>query len=151
MLEPFKRMKGTYQYPDGSVYKGEWNNQGQREGYGVMKFTDDSKYLGMFRAGLSDGHGSMIFSDNSRYDGEFRQGKFNGYGVFIRCDCMKFEGEFRDGSIFGLGLVTFADGSHGLPRNEGFFEGSKFVRREKCSSTIQLALEAADTARKLNS
>lgn len=60
------RMKGSYQYPDGSQYKGDWNNDGQREGYGVMKFTDGSQYYGMFKAGMCEGPGVMIFSDNSR-------------------------------------------------------------------------------------
>ena len=60
-------MRGTYQYPDGSEYKGEWSGEGQREGYGVMKFADGSQYFGMFKAGLCHGLGVMIFSDGSRY------------------------------------------------------------------------------------
>ena len=46
------------------------------------------------------------------------------------------------------GLVTFADGSHGLPRNEGYFEGSKMVKREKCPAIIQKALSSAEAAKK---
>ena len=59
-------MRGTYQYPDGSEYKGEWSAEGQRDGYGVMKFVDGSQYFGMFKAGLCQGLGVMIFSDGSR-------------------------------------------------------------------------------------
>lgn len=59
-------MKGSYQYPDGSQYKGDWNDDGQREGFGLMKFTDGSQYYGMFVAGLFEGPGVMVFSDNSR-------------------------------------------------------------------------------------
>ena len=59
-------MKGTYQYPDGSQYKGEWSDAGQREGYGILKLTDGSSYYGMFSAGLCEGLGVMVFSDNSR-------------------------------------------------------------------------------------
>ena len=44
--------------------------------------------------------------------------------------------------------MTFADGSHGLPRNEGYFEGSKMIKREKCSGVIQKALSMADAAKK---
>ena len=62
-----QEMRGTYQYPDGSEYKGEWSGEGQREGYGVMKFTDGSQYYGMFKAGLCHGLGVMIFGDGSRY------------------------------------------------------------------------------------
>lgn len=59
-------MKGTYEYPDGSQYKGEWSNEGQRDGYGIMKFTDGSQYYGLFKSGLCEGQGVMIFNDNSR-------------------------------------------------------------------------------------
>ncbi|XP_045189670.1 MORN repeat-containing protein 4-like isoform X2 [Mercenaria mercenaria] len=142
-------MKGTYQYGDGSQYKGEWSEEGQREGYGIMKFTDGSQYYGMFKAGLCEGPGVMVFSDNSRYEGEFQHGKFHGRGVFMRCDGMKFEGEFQNGKISGLGLVTFSDGSHGLPRNEGYFNGNQMIRREKCPELIHTALRSAETARNL--
>lgn len=49
--------------------------------------------------------------------------------------------------IWYTGLLTFADGTHGLPRNEGFFEGSKLVRREKCPSAVHRAIQAAERAR----
>ena len=60
-------MKNSYRYPDGSEYNGEWNDDGQRNGFGVMKFPDGSQYYGSFNQGLCDGHGIMIFSDHSRY------------------------------------------------------------------------------------
>jgi hypothetical protein len=63
--------------------------------------------------------GIMVFSDGSKYEGEFNCGKYNNFGVFTRCDQMKYEGEFKDGKVIGKGLLTFTDGSHGLPRNEG--------------------------------
>ena len=44
------------------------------------------------------------------------------------------------------GLVTFPDGSHGLPRNEGYFELNQIVRREKCPMVVHRAKEAARRA-----
>ncbi|RUS70135.1 hypothetical protein EGW08_022106 [Elysia chlorotica] len=81
------------------------------------------------------------------YEGNFAQGQFQGYGIFYRQDGMRYEGEFKAGSMHGLGIVSFADGSHGLPRNEGYFEKDRLVRREKCSRTIQRARDTARTAR----
>ena len=49
-------------------------------------------------------------------------------------------------SVF-VGLLTFADGTHGLPRNEGYFEGTSIVRREKCPASVQKARQAAERAR----
>uniref|UniRef100_A0ABK0LM01 MORN repeat-containing protein 4 n=1 Tax=Rattus norvegicus TaxID=10116 RepID=A0ABK0LM01_RAT len=83
------------------------------------------------------------------YEGEFSQGKFNGVGVFIRYDNMTFEGEFKNGRVDGFGLLTFPDGSHGLPRNEGLFENNKLLRREKCSAVVQRAQSASKSARNL--
>uniref|UniRef100_A0AAF6YVU0 MORN repeat-containing protein 4 n=1 Tax=Bos taurus TaxID=9913 RepID=A0AAF6YVU0_BOVIN len=83
------------------------------------------------------------------YEGEFAQGKFNGVGVFIRHDNMTFEGEFKNGRVDGLGLLTFPDGSHGIPRNEGLFENNKLLRREKCSAVVQRAQSASKSARSL--
>lgn len=140
-------MKNSYKYPDGSEYNGEWSDEGQRDGYGVMKFSDGSQYYGAFLKGLCEGNGIMVFADHSRYEGEFRNGKFNGFGVFVRSDGMKYEGQFQDGKIQGLGLVTFADLTHGLPRNEGYFENNKIVRRQKCHGEVQRARQAAQRAR----
>ncbi|XP_041370058.1 MORN repeat-containing protein 4-like isoform X2 [Gigantopelta aegis] len=138
---------GAYRYPDGSEYSGEWNSTGQRHGHGHMVFPDKSEFWGSFQNGLCNGPGIMKFADGSRYDGEFHEGKFHGFGVFTRCDHMKFEGEFKDGKISGLGLITFSDQTHGLPRNEGHFEGSKMLQRLKCPGIIQRAREAANYAR----
>ena len=45
------------------------------------------------------------------------------------------------------GLLTFADGTHGLPRNEGYFENSALVRRGKSGHVLQKARQAAERAR----
>lgn len=47
------------------------------------------------------------------------------------------------------GLLTFPDGSHGVPRNEGFFENNKLLRREKCPAIIQRAQGASKSAHNL--
>ncbi|KAK2170840.1 hypothetical protein NP493_1132g00000 [Ridgeia piscesae] len=140
-------MHAYYKYPDGSEYSGDWSEQGQRHGSGEMKFPDGTRYKGRFENGLCAGHGVMYFADGSSYEGELSNGKFHGFGVFTRQDKMKFEGEFRDGKVWGLGLVTFADGSHGMPRNEGYFEGDALRKQEKCPSAVTKGRQAADRAR----
>ena len=62
---------------------------------------------------------------------------------------MKYEGEFREGKVIGKGLLTFTDGSHGLPRNEGVFEQNKLTQRLKCTDAISKATQAAKNANKL--
>lgn len=52
-------------------------------------------------------------------------------------------------SLLSPGLLTFPDGSHGMPRNEGFFENNKLLRREKCTAIIQRAQGASKSAHSL--
>ncbi|XDB65014.1 hypothetical protein AB1E18_018310 [Capra hircus] len=138
----------SFTYSSGEEYRGEWK-EGRRHGFGQLMFADGGTYLGHFENGLFNGFGVLTFSDGSRYEGEFAQGKFNGVGVFIRHDNMTFEGEFKNGRVDGLGLLTFPDGSHGIPRNEGLFENNKLLRREKCSAVVQRAQSASKSARSL--
>lgn len=105
--------QASYKYADGSEYKGEWNSEGQRHGFGILLLNDGTKYIGEFEGGLCHGLGVMTFADGSKYEGEFANGKFNNHGVFTRCDRMKYEGEFKTGKILGRGLLTFTDGTHG--------------------------------------
>lgn len=140
--------KGSFTYSSGEEYRGEWK-EGRRHGFGQLMFADGGAYLGHFENGLFNGFGVLTFSDGSRYEGEFAQGKFNGVGVFIRYDNMTFEGEFKNGRVDGFGLLTFPDGSHGIPRNEGLFENNTLLRREKCSAVVQRAQSASKSARNL--
>lgn len=64
-------MSNSYKYPDGSSYSGNWNENGQRHGYGYMKFADGSQFWGMFDNGLCSGPGVMRFTDGSRYSCSF--------------------------------------------------------------------------------
>ncbi|KYQ59534.1 MORN repeat-containing protein 4, partial [Trachymyrmex zeteki] len=118
---------GAYKYDDGTKYIGDWNRRGLKHGAGLLVLSDGTRYDGGFQNGLCSGLGVIVFSDGAKYEGEFMQGWFHGHGVFWRADGMKFEGEFRGGRVWGLGLVTYADGSHGFPRNEGFFQDCRLL------------------------
>ncbi|CAM4725520.1 unnamed protein product [Leuciscus chuanchicus] len=141
--------RGSFTYSSGEEYTGEWK-EGRRHGKGELKFADGTCYKGHFENGLFHGSGVLVFPDGSRYEGEFAQGKFQGVGIFSRFDGMKFEGEFKSGRVEGHGLLTFPDGSHGAPRNEGVFENNKLLKREKCQAVVQRAKNSASTARSLS-
>ena len=55
----------------------------------------------------------------------------------------------QDGSPQGKGLVTFSDGTHGLPRNEGRFTNGKCVERCKVSGVVLQAQKDAAMARSI--
>ena len=45
-------LQASYKYPDGSEYKGEWNRDGQRHGFGMLILSDNTKYMGEWVNGL---------------------------------------------------------------------------------------------------
>ena len=141
-------VKQRYVYPEGDTYDGHWNKEGKKHGLGVLTFTDGTKYEGKFSEGYFDGCGVLTFADGSKYEGEFSKGKYNGYGIYTRLDGMVFEGKFQEGKVHGPGLITFPDGAHGRPRNEGYFEGTKLIRREKVTEAIEKTRKIADKARR---
>ena len=79
--------------------------------------------------------------------GEFHQGKFHGFGVYTRCDGMRYEGRFCDGAPKGAGMITFPDGTNGQPRQEGYYDGNKFLRRMDVSEELLKARKSAERAR----
>ena len=48
-----------------------------------------------------------------------------------------------------VGLITFSDGGHGLPRQEGKFDGGKLIEPCTCTSQVNKAQEKAALARKV--
>ncbi|XP_073996368.1 MORN repeat-containing protein 4 homolog [Rhodnius prolixus] len=139
--------EGAYTFPDGSKYLGQYNSNGRKDGIGRLCFPDQSRYTGTFKNNYCSGLGVLIFADGAKYEGEFMEGWFHGHGVFWRSDGMKFEGQFRGGRIWGFGLVTFADGSNGFPKHEGYFRDCQLLKRKNCLDIVQRAQKAAMMAR----
>ena len=59
---------------------------------------------------------------------------------------MTYEGGFKQGQTFGPGLITFTNGFNGEPKQEGFFEGTKLVRREPVPEYIKRAKVSRERA-----
>lgn len=138
---------GRHIFEDGAEYVGEWNNEGLRHGTGQLKLPDGTIYRGQFRESVCSGIGVVKFPDGTKYEGEFLDGWFHGHGIFWRRDGATFTGEFKGGRIWGCGLVTFCDGSHGFPRNEGVFRNCRFIKKQRCPETVLTAQKVASGAR----
>ncbi|XP_018331950.1 MORN repeat-containing protein 4 homolog isoform X2 [Agrilus planipennis] len=122
---------GGHRYGRGTVYVGAWNTKGKRQEEGHLELADGTRYGGYFDDGLFNGMGVLSFPDGSKYEGEFLEGWFHGSGIFWRSD----------------GLVTFNDGTNGFPRNEGFFQDCKLVKKRRCPEAVQKAQKIAFMAR----
>ena len=90
-------------------YRGEFMD-GEKEGWGVLKFEDGSFYEGNFNKGKITGQGKRTWVDKRSYEGEWLDGKMNGKGVFRWDDGKKYEGEYRNNVKFGFGEIYFPNG-----------------------------------------
>jgi hypothetical protein len=54
---------------DGSIYIGEWNEEGERHGRGVQFWPNGSKYEGYWQHNAANGRGRLVHSDGDVYEG----------------------------------------------------------------------------------
>ncbi len=124
---------GTYTWPNGEKYVGEWLED-EMNGYGTAT-GKDFKYIGEFIKGEWFGQGTFT-NKYIKYVGEFKHDEFNGEGTFTEKD-LKYVGGFKNGELSGQGTLTTKDGfkyigefkndkehGHGTAINP---DGSKYV------------------------
>jgi hypothetical protein len=112
-----KTGEGTYAYPDGSKYEGQFK-AGKIDGFGTWYFTNGDKYVGSFANSFPHGKGTLYKSGGSRQTGEWRQGEFYGSSLIESGKVGCVEGNCKDGE----GVFVF-DG--GTAKYTGSFKNSK--------------------------
>ncbi len=136
-----KNGRGTYAYPDGSRYEGQFLN-GSIHGAGTFYYYNGDRYVGQFRKGFKDGDGIMYYRDGTRLSGLWREGEFvnngslntqregcvsgdcyNGTGTYVFKDGNgKYVGSFLGGKAHGQGVIYYANGE----RYEGEMASGQF-------------------------
>jgi hypothetical protein len=112
------------EFVGGNVYKGNWNEKGEMEGYGQYYLKGDKVFAeGVWKQGC------LIFArvflpNGDLYEGGFKNSIFNGFGKLVTCDGEIYEGNFLEGEKTGLCTYLFPDGTiyNGNILN-GFFNG----------------------------
>ena len=84
-----------YIFDGGKRYKGEWNLNGEPHGFGVLFYTDGSKYEGEFRFGKQEGYGRILHHNGDVYYGKWTNDRADGYGVFKDASGARYEGEWK--------------------------------------------------------
>jgi len=64
---------GTYIYPSGGKYTGEWKDD-KRHGQGTHNYSNGDKYVGEWKDDKHHGQGKKIWSDGSKYEGQWYNG-----------------------------------------------------------------------------
>ena len=124
-----KNGPGTYAYPDGSKYDGNFSN-GKFQGDGVFTFANGDVYQGSFKNNYPDGHGNRKLVSGEEETGEWKQGEFLGTSLMVNgkvgciegnCDdgqgtyvykegSAKYTGSFKNGAPHGFGTCQYANG-----------------------------------------
>lgn len=132
---------GTFAYPDGSKYDGQFVN-GKLVGLGTWYYANGDKYVGAFRNNFPHGKGTLYNADGAATQGEWRDGEYvgstqpekillgciegdcsEGVGTYVYQDASAtFRGEFEHGRPAGQGTVTFINGD----RYSGEWEDGQF-------------------------
>ncbi|CAG9327771.1 unnamed protein product [Blepharisma stoltei] len=125
----------AYVLDDGTIYEGEWNNDGEKHGKGTEIEPDGSKFVGYFKNNKRYGDGRLITAEGDIYQGQFKRGKLNGNGIARHPDGSKYEGNFKNGLPHGKGREEFEEGNYegeyrnGKKNGNGIFswaKGSKY-------------------------
>ena len=80
---------------DDGFYKGQWNRDEEREGYGVHVFEDGSVYEGFWWRDKYEVRGRLTSADGSMYRGEFLKGHKSGQGEEVRADGTSYSGSWK--------------------------------------------------------
>jgi hypothetical protein len=126
--------KGTFIYPSGAKYVGEFVN-GEINGVGVCYYSDGSKYSGEWKDRYPHGRGTKTYSDQTKRTGRWRKGKpVDEQGHILEEYIAKTkEEQSNDGTdiqsgclngdcLNGPGVFAYPDGS----KYEGNFTKAKF-------------------------
>ena len=107
----------TYEQPlvrfhNGEMYKGYWNTNNQRDGYGISINSDKEIYKGLWNNDQIGDYGAFFDNEGNYYKGKLVNGKGNGKGEIYIFGKMKYEGDFVDDIPNGKGvMINLLDGS----------------------------------------
>ena len=100
------------QFHNGEIYKGFWNTNNQRHGFGININPDGEIYVGLWDNDQIGDYGAFFDNEGNYYKGQLVNGKGNGQGEILIFNKMKYIGEFTDDIPNGKGvMVNLLDGS----------------------------------------
>ena len=101
--------KGEFKHFSGDIYIGNWHNN-KRHGKGVYHSKKGMEYNGHWVNDKQEGKGKEVWEDGSTYEGYYLKGFKNGKGEMKWANGCVYKGNFENGIITGKGIYTFSDG-----------------------------------------
>ena len=95
---------GIFIYKDGSIYDGEYKEEGGIVKHGLGKYSDFTTkcvYYGNWEKDKMTGKGRLDFPSGAYYEGSWLNNAFQGPGIFSWPDSSSLSGEWENNSISG--------------------------------------------------
>ena len=118
--------KGEFIHSSGNSYKGDWKDN-KRGGYGVYISQKGMKYTGYWKEDKQDGKGKEEGAGVRIYEGYYSKGKKHGEGTMEWLNGCIYKGNFENGNITGKGIYIFND----KRKYEGNFVNNAFEGKGK--------------------
>ncbi|MBE2295431.1 MAG: PEGA domain-containing protein, partial [Phycisphaerales bacterium] len=128
--------EGTYHYPDGSQYTGQFRNA-QMHGRGTYIYAGrGEKYIGEWRNGAINGQGVYYYRSGNRYEGQWHNSRKSGQGSYYYADSgEKYVGDFANDRPNGQGIYYYSNGNryegewrNGRKNGQGtLYEGNRTI------------------------
>ena len=95
----------------GSEYIGTRDSKGNKQGFGIHKMRDGSKFRGIFINNKVNGWGIYEHKDGDVYRGEYENDRTSGYGEYSHGNGAIYYGYWIDDMQFGIGYEIWSDSS----------------------------------------
>ena len=111
-----KNGDGIYAWEDGTVYKGEFDEDGKKHGQGTYTWNDGAKYVGEWKDGKKHGQGTKTYSGAGKYVGEWRDAKKHGQGTNTVIldggpELADVVGQWKEGKPYGILVCEYPNGN----------------------------------------
>eukprot|EP00440_Ansanella_granifera_P050266 gb/GFBE01054483.1/.p1 GENE.gb/GFBE01054483.1/~~gb/GFBE01054483.1/.p1 ORF type:complete len:482 (+),score=80.86 gb/GFBE01054483.1/:1-1446(+) len=121
---------GMCKWDEGSKYVGEWRS-GQISGYGALTSEEGQRsYRGQWMRAMKHGRGVYKWPDGREHKGQYKLDAAFGFGSLIWPDGKRYDGFWRNACITGVGAFTDADGKR-RPLPPGLLDSSTFMRTKE--------------------
>ena len=145
-------LKSPLLLKNGNIYKGNWNENAQKHGYGGYYIETEKKFIegiwyndrlvygrifypnndlyeGYIDNFLPNRKGKMFFSTGDIYNGDFQEGRREGNGTYKFSDGTKYKGKFINNKFNGKGTLEWTNNI----KYEGEFSEGYFNNHGKIS------------------
>lgn len=112
------------QFQNGNIYYGNWNENGEMEGYGIYYIKNkDVITEGIWKKG-NNIFGRIFFPNGDIYEGDIKNSLPHGVGTMEMISGERYKGDFVNGNMTGRGTYIFQDKSYYCGEIEnGIFNG----------------------------